>query len=117
MTNTEAADIYLQTLLKAWDLQENMDLLKGTTVYRHDLRQNANRLAASLEKLLAKDMNEICGVEDDVLYKQMDYYHDLIKQLSTLRADENGIMALIIDEYKKNPESVLEALKIQVVEK
>jgi hypothetical protein len=117
MTHSQAADIYLQTLLKAWDLQENLDLLKGTTAYRHDLRQNANKLAGSLEKLLSKDMNEICGIEDDVLYKQMDYYKELINKISTLRADENGIVALIIEMYKENPDKVLEALKIQIVDK
>lgn len=111
------ADVYLQTLLICWNLQENIDLLKGSNVYRHDLKQAANRLAGMLEKIINTDMNDICGIQDDALYAQMDYHRNLIRQVSAVRADENGIIALIIEEYLKKPEAVLEALKIQVVDK
>lgn len=117
MQKIDYAYVYLQTLLICWNLQENIDLLKGSSVYRQELKQAANRLGKLLEKIINTDMNDICGIQDDALYAQMDYHRDLIRQLASIKAEDNGTIAVIIDEYKKAPEAVLNALNIKVVDK
>lgn len=113
---TDYVDLYLQAILKCWDLQETMEQLKGTTVYRHDIKKNAGHLAKSIERLLDKDLNAVWGIDDNVLFHQLDYYHDLIKHIASLKTDDNGVIATIIDMYKQNPEKVLKALEITIID-
>lgn len=109
-------NIYLQTILICISLQNNLDLLEGTTVYRHDLKQNAKRLQKNLEQILVKEIPLIWGVEDNVFYHQIEYYDNLIKSISEIHADDNGVIASIIDMYKNNPKEVLDALKIKIID-
>lgn len=117
MIDTEQAKhIYLHSLLSSLLLQEQMDLLQGTSAYRHELKLAAKRLAKELEKIINDDVPLVWGINDPVMFAQMDYQKDLIGKIAGNRADENGIIGKMIDRYRENPEAVCAALQIQITQ-
>lgn len=113
--NDKYSNIYLQILLTLAFLQELMDKLSGTSAYNHSLKQSAKRLQSELDKIINRDMSMVWGVDDDSLYKHIEYLKGLISELSTITADSNGIIALMIQSYKAQPEAVCEALNIKLL--
>ena len=116
MEKTSPQDTYLQMLLTCILLQEQCDLLKNTNVYRHELKQAAKRLEKELNKVTGGDVDLIVGINDNALYHQMDYQKDLIREIASIKAEDNGIIAKIIQQYKKYPDEILEACKIKLVD-
>lgn len=98
-----------------WNLQENMELLSKTNVYRQGLKQAANRFANELEKVIKRDMDLVFGVDDKALFKQLDYHKELIAEIASLKCEDNGVIAKMIQQYKEMPEEVLSALNIKLV--
>lgn len=115
--NEKYSNIYLQVLLTLAFLQELMDELSGTSAYNHSLKQAAKRLQSELDKVINRDISMIWGVDDGTMYKHIEYLKGLITELSTINADDNGIVALIIKSYKEDKEAVLEALNIKLIKK
>jgi hypothetical protein len=116
MNEKDLSNFYLQNLLTCILQQEQQDLLKQTNVYRHELKQAAIRFERELNKIIQKDADLIWGINDQALYHQMDYLKDLIREVSTLKAEDNGIIAKMIQQYKMHPEAILEACKIELIE-
>lgn len=117
MMNDKYSNIYLQTLLTLALLQELMDQLAGTSIYNHSLKQAAKRLQSELDKIINRDMSMIWGVDDEAMYKHIEYLKNLITEISTINADDNGIVALMLNSYKKQKEAVIEALNIKLIKK
>ena len=115
--NEKYSNIYLQTLLTLAFLQELMDELSDTSAYNHSLKQAAKRLQSELDKVINRDMGMVWGVDDDSLYNHIEYLKGLITELSTINADDNGIVDLILKSYKEDKEAVLEALNIRLIKK
>lgn len=116
MTQDQFANIYLQTLLTLNLLQDLMDQLSKTSAYQHALKQTANRLQRELDKVINRDMDMIIDINNNALYHHMDYLKSLISEISTMPADANGVVAIIIQSYKEQPSEVCNALNIKFID-
>ncbi|MGH7240505.1 MAG: hypothetical protein ACREHG_10655 [Candidatus Saccharimonadales bacterium] len=108
--------IYLNLLLGANYLLGCLEELEGTNVYRHTLKQSANKLKKELERLTNEDLSKLWGTEDDKMYKVMDYQEGLLKQLATMRPEDYYVIGEIIKKYKQNPTAFQVWAGVKIVE-
>jgi len=116
MSQLQLQHIYLTTLLSAALCLECLDELKGTTVYRQELKQTGNRFCLELEKLTSKDLGAIWGIDDEAMYELIRYQRKVIEQLQTLRPEDIGVVMELIRKYKEEPETMLQINQIALVD-
>lgn len=107
---------YLFCLLAA-DLTINlMERLQGSNVYRQELKNAGNRFYDQLLKMTSKDIALVWGENDDVMYRLMEYNEKLIKNIASLKPEDADVINCMIEKYKQNPDAVLYALEIKMIE-
>ena len=62
-------------------------------------------------------MGMIWGVDDEAMYKHIEYLKNLITEISTLNADDNGIIALILKSLQGAKRSGIRGIKHQINQK
>lgn len=111
------SDLFIQMLLTCLLLQDEIDTLAGTNVYRHEMKQLAGRMGKELDKIINTEVGKIWGIDDECLFAQIEYKKALLKMVVGFKAEENGIIAEIIRTYYDHPEATLKALKIEIVDR
>lgn len=87
-----------------------MDELQGSAGYRHSIKQKGNAFLKEAEAYTTRHTPLVFGVQDDVMYKLMDYQKNFIRAVLKLRPEDMGAIAEITVRYIENPEQTMEAL-------
>lgn len=109
--------IYLNMLLGAEYLLCCLGEIEGTPIYRHSLKQAANRFKAELEKLTDEDLSKLWGIEDSSMYNLMGHQDTLLKQLAKMRPENYGVLVKMIERYNQNPAAFQVWLGEKIIEK
>lgn len=108
--------IYLTNLLTAAVMMEGIEALQGTTAYRQELKNTANRFMKELERYCSEPLGAVWGADDKAMYALMEYQKKVIAQLVTMRPEDIGVVSELIEKYLLHPEEVLTRLEIQIVD-
>lgn len=107
----DEAIMALNSYLMAYELVMCFDSLKHTTLYNHDLRQKLNMVLKPLEKYADK-IDEVSGIDDNVLNQLMLTRKEVLAQLFKLRPEFIEPFSLLINEFFNQPELTLHRLGI-----
>lgn len=105
----------LNSALASVLLLECLDGLKNTNVYRQDIKQLVNRLERVLSEYSKDKIAAIWGVDDESMYKIMDYQKQFIKNVANMRPEHLGVINEIVELYKVESDKVLEVLNIKIL--
>lgn len=106
---------YLNMLVATSFLLAGLDALEGTTLFRQLLKQKAKQFRDELIKQTDKDINGIWGIEDDTYFSIIEAQEKLLKEIATMRPEENEVMLEIINRYKLTPEAFHVWLGIKII--
>lgn len=108
--------IMLTSLLTVQLMINCIENLKGTPYYNGVLKGKGNQFYQELLKVLRTDVGLIFGIEDKKMYTMMDYIEQGIQDMALIRPEEIGIRNEIMAMLREQPEEVLAALNIKIVE-
>ena len=109
MTKTEQHHCitFLNIIMMSETLMEALEAVKGTHLYRHQLKSKVNLLIPELEKIIENDLAKVWGVDDNAMYHLMCQQKELIHRISTVRPETWNMLNEVLDMYEKTPDEFL----------
>lgn len=89
-----------------------MDEIEGTDYYRKEFKQRGNLFKEEIRKVTAQLYGPIFGVNDNVMYELMTMHEEFIRNMMAMRPEDVGVVNCFLEQYRKEPEKVMELLQI-----
>lgn len=103
-------EIYLQSLISATDFLDRLDKLKGTPVYKQEIKNNINRLSKQMENY-TKPLSLVWGIDDKEFYKVLDAQQAFVKAVSRMQLADYDIMLGVMRAYTTHKEELINFLQ------
>lgn len=89
-----------------------MDEIENTSYYRREFKQKGKLFKEEIRKATAQLYGPIFGVNDRVMFDLMSMHEEFIQNMMSMRPEDVGIVNCFLEQYKKDPEKVMELLQI-----
>lgn len=113
--NHEQNIAIVNSLMVGYEFLQSLDRISTTRYFRQDIKMKVKALIPLLEKTSA--IEEIWGIDDEVLYDITKKKELLMQRLAVLRPELKTGLNIILDRYFENPVETLNLLGIEVNER
>jgi hypothetical protein len=108
--------VLLNVLMGSYFLDEAIYELRHTTYYKQDVKAKANTLVRAITPIIERDLAMLHGADDVALVKLIENLRETFRQLAILRLEHIAAFGEVMKLFYQNPDMVLEALQIQIIE-
>lgn len=111
---TDKSKIYLSFLLQSFAFMETLDELKDTTAYRHRVKMLTNSLVKEMEGLSRYELSRAFGVDDETLFKLMDYQKNMLSLLAGMRVEDWEVVRIMAQADLDDKDRVMEMFGVKI---
>lgn len=115
--NEEESIAALNCILVGYEHLECLDRIAKTTYYNQEVKLRVNQLNKALINVAGKGLSEIWGCDDTAMFNLLEHKKKLIEKISTLRPELQSGVDVLLDEYFKSPDFVLNQLNIKIIDR
>ena len=101
---TKAHLAYLKFIVIGQLLLEANDDLYLTNAYRHNIKNQANKLSKMLEKEVIGEYNKVYDTDPEMTTNILNKVDDLVSKIVSADLDELVMITSVIDKYTENKE-------------
>ena len=105
---------YTNTVIASELLSNYLEDLKGTPVYRQQIRFLSSNLSNELERMLKTELPKIFDVNEEFTVNLMKDYKDLVENLTSASADDLIVISQLIKSYKGDRDKFLDKFEINL---
>lgn len=103
---------YTNTVICAELLSNYLEELKGTPVYRQQIKHLSGNLSNEIEKMLKTELPKVFDVDEAFTLNLMREFKDLVENISSASADDLMIIGQLIKAYKVDRDKFLDKFEI-----
>lgn len=103
LTDEEIKDAqhnYIDFIVYSTLLQEKLDDLKNTSLYKQGIKNKVNSLMSELEPMLAKELTMCFNISEDAIINELKDKSDIIMEIMRLDEQEYYAIKVVLAKFK-----------------